>query len=110
MRRAFVLTGLAVHLIALAFLLPAAVTASPADEATFIIPASDGYGVAECLATGGDCAAGVAQAWCTAQGYARATQFGVIDRREATGSLKEEVAVTSRRSAPSVSITCSVAP
>lgn len=110
MRRALLLTGLAVHLVALTLILPAAVTASPADEATFIIPASDGYGVAECLASADDCAAGVAQAWCIAQGYVRATQFGFVDRREATGSLKEHVAVASRRGSPSISITCSVAP
>ncbi len=36
-------------------------------EKTFLIPSSDGYGVAECLTTGGECGQVVADAWCESQ-------------------------------------------
>lgn len=42
-------------------------------SSTFILPANDGYGVADCLAHGGECALTVANAWCSAQGYHHAS-------------------------------------
>jgi hypothetical protein len=46
-------------------------------EATFLIPAADGYGVADCLSgQNPECGTVVANAWCEAQGFARAQAFG----------------------------------
>lgn len=86
---------------ALAFasaLLLAAASASPAlagfagtdDKPTFLIPASDGYGVADCLARGDECAAQVANAWCAAQGYHHASGLSLAvgnDSRQHTGAV-----------------------
>ena len=47
-------------------------------EKTFLIPASEGYGVGECLTSpGSECGQVVADAWCEAQGFAAAQSFGV---------------------------------
>jgi hypothetical protein len=46
-------------------------------EAVFLIPAADGYGVADCLSgQNPECGTVVANAWCEAQGFARAQAFG----------------------------------
>ena len=71
--------------------------------ATFLIPVSDGYGVADCLASGAECGQVIATAWCEAQGYTLATAFGPAAREDVTGSV-EKVAVRSPDA--SVSITC----
>lgn len=47
-----------------------------ASRQTFIIPQSDGYGIAECFSEGHDCARVVADAWCEAHGNARAIAYG----------------------------------
>jgi hypothetical protein len=57
------------------------------DEATFLIPASEGYGVAECLTGGGDCGRVIAQAWCEAQGYGAVTAFGPLKAEDVTGAV-----------------------
>jgi hypothetical protein len=71
-------------------------------KATFVIPASDGYGVADCLTGGSDCGRIVADAWCEAQGFSRAETFGIA-AEEVTGSTD---AAISKRSAPPIAITC----
>jgi hypothetical protein len=49
----------------------------PAQESrTFVIAATSGYGVEECLDAGDECGRLVADAWCTAQGQGIATKFG----------------------------------
>jgi hypothetical protein len=45
----------------------------------FIIAASDGYGVEDCLAEGGECGRVVADAWCEAHGHGAAIAFGPAD-------------------------------
>jgi hypothetical protein len=50
-----------------------------ADGNTFIIAASEGYGVEDCLAEGGECGRVVADAWCEAHGHGAAISFGVAD-------------------------------
>lgn len=45
---------------------------------TFLIPARDGYGVADCLTRGDACAVQVANAWCAAQGYHHAADLRVV--------------------------------
>ena len=45
----------------------------------FIIASSDGYGVEDCLAEGGECGRVVADAWCEAHGHGAAISFGAAD-------------------------------
>ncbi|MBS7739218.1 MAG: hypothetical protein KF735_16980 [Chelatococcus sp.] len=100
MRRVLLLAGSAAAFVAAVSFLPQPKPANAATAAaTFIIPANDGYGVADCLATGGDCATGVANAWCVAQGYRTASAFGpASDITSSTG--------TSRSTAAAMAITC----
>ncbi|WP_204316103.1 hypothetical protein, partial [Serratia marcescens] len=57
-------------------------------EKTFLIPASEGYGVGECLTSpGSECGQVVADAWCEAQGFAAAQSFGVAAQDEYTGAI-----------------------
>ena len=74
-------------------------------EKTFLIPSSDGYGVAECLQTGtGECGQVVADAWCESQGYAKAASFGVAAQDEYTGAIESAPAV--KASDRPIRITC----
>ena len=43
---------------------------------TFIIAATAGYGVEDCLGEGGECGRVVADAWCEAHGRGAALKFG----------------------------------
>ena len=56
-------------------------------EKTFLIPASDGYGVAECLTGTATCGKVVADAWCEAQGFASSASFGPAASDEYTGAI-----------------------
>ncbi len=57
-------------------------------EKTFLIPSSDGYGVADCLTSpGSECGKVVANAWCESQGYASAGSFGTAAADEYTGAI-----------------------
>ncbi len=57
-------------------------------EKTFLIPASEGYGVGDCLTNGEtSCGQVVANAWCEAQGFAAAASFGVAEQDEYTGAI-----------------------
>jgi hypothetical protein len=57
-------------------------------ERSFLIPANDGYGVADCLATGAACGSIVANAWCEAHGLGKAAQFGPVDPADMTASVQ----------------------
>jgi hypothetical protein len=76
--------------------------ATPAD-ATFFVAANDGYGVAECLTSGSECGQVVADAWCEAQGYTRASSFGRTVPGDVTGSIRT-VSATQREHP--IAITC----
>lgn len=82
--------------------LPNAPTQANIVNATFVIPASDGYGVADCLTGGTECGRVVADAWCEAQGFSRAETFGRAVE-EVTGST--DIAMSKRSAAP-IAITC----
>ena len=43
---------------------------------TFVIAATSGYGVEDCLGEGGECGRVVADAWCEAHGQGAALKFG----------------------------------
>jgi len=105
MRRTFAVLGLCT----VASLAAASMTLLPnnsqasSTEATFLVPSSDGYGVAECLTSGSACGHVVANTWCEAQGYARAVSFRQIDADTTAGIQKVALGSKDRP----VSITCS---
>jgi hypothetical protein len=74
-------------------------------SATFLIPASDGYGVADCLASGAECGRVIATAWCEAQGFARVDTFGPSRPEDATGSIELAPAHPAAENRP-IAITC----
>lgn len=91
MRRAIALIGLFGIIgagMSLAVLPPSRTSAAPSANRTFLIPASDGYGVADCLSSkSSECGKIVADAWCEAQGFAKATSFGIAAREDFTGTV-----------------------
>lgn len=84
--------------------LPETTNAAEAADATFMVPAHDGYGVGECLATGGECGRLIANAWCETQGYARAVAFGPAASEDRTASIRT---VSTEATSRPVSVTCS---
>ena len=76
---------LAPSLAALVFL-AAAPSAHAAEVLDFVVPPSDGYGVADCMKPGEECGQVIADAWCEAHGHAHATAFGLTD--DVTGTIK----------------------
>ena len=54
------------------------------ESETFVISASEGYGVSECFTKGAACGPVMADAWCQSQGHARATAFGLASDITAT--------------------------
>ena len=80
--------------------------AATADNATFLIPASDGYGVGDCLSSSSsECGKVIANAWCEAHGFAKAASFGLAAPEDVTGSIERPAAV--RTAERPLSITCS---
>src|ERR1700686_2716985 len=59
--------------------------ARAAEGSTFIIAATDGYGVEDCLAERGECGRVVADAWCEAHGQGHARSYGLSD--DVTGAI-----------------------
>ena len=110
MRRAIAIFGFTAGLAVAAgsfILLPNGTSnAAGAKDAIFLIPAIDGYGVADCLTASGDseCGQVVANAWCESQGFARAASFGRAEADDTTGSI-ENAAATDSVQRPIV-ITC----
>ena len=87
--------------------LPTAATkaAATGDNATFLIPSSDGYGVEDCLSSSNECGRVIANAWCEAHGFARAASYGVAAPEDVTGSIERPAAL--RTTDRPLSITCS---
>ena len=72
-------------------IMPTSHTAAAANEPrTFLIPASDGYGVADCISSKAECGKIVANAWCESQGFGKAVAFGVAAREDFTGSVTKQ--------------------
>jgi hypothetical protein len=72
-------------------------------EETFLVPAHDGYGIAECLVSGHPCGQAIADTWCEAQGFTRATAFRQVAAEDVTGSVRKVALSTAH---PPVAITC----
>jgi hypothetical protein len=109
MRRVFAAFGFAALagtlLVSFMFIPSSPLRASAEKTATFLIPASDGYGIAHCLLAEAACGDVVANAWCEAHGYARAESYGAVAREDHTGSLSAVRVALREREAP-LSITC----
>jgi hypothetical protein len=60
---------------------------------SFIISATEGYGLEDCLGEGGDCGRVVADAWCEAHGQGAAISLGRAE--DVTGAI-----ILARSSAP----------
>lgn len=106
MRRAVALLGLFGIVgagISLSVLPATKTTAASTEPRTFLIPASDGYGVADCISTASECGKIVANAWCEAQGFGKAVAYGVADRADFTGTVSKPVAKAAEQP---LSITC----
>jgi hypothetical protein len=103
MRRVVMILGLALTVGAASSLLlvPTSAKAVKGKDATFLIPLSEGYGVAECLDGQGECGRVVADGWCEANGYSRAASFGQVAKDEVTGSID-----AAQRTEPALAITC----
>ena len=105
MRRAFAMLGLGSAMLFAAAsltLLPNGTRAS-STQASFLIPAADGYGVAECLISNQACGQVVADTWCEAHGYARAVSYRQVTAPETTGSVQKAALTPEDRP---VSVTC----
>ena len=105
MRRAIALSGFLFMLTVAAasfIVLPNGASQANIVNATFLIPASDGYGVADCLTGAAACGRIVANAWCEAHGFSRAETFGHAVE-DVTGSTEPTL---SNASARPIAITC----
>jgi hypothetical protein len=58
------------------FLMAMHFSAQAAETQTFVIPASDGYGIHECLLPGASCGQTLADAWCEAHGLDKSLAYG----------------------------------
>jgi hypothetical protein len=105
MRRAYAMLGLgtALSIAAASLMLLSDGTQASSNEATFMVPAADGYGVAECLISSQACGQVVADTWCEAQGYARAAFFKQVTPDEVMGTVQK---VSVQSDEMPVAITC----
>jgi hypothetical protein len=108
MRRAFALLGL---LSTLAAATSAGMLATSEEsraagraDATFVVPANDGYGFGECLTGASSCGKVIADSWCEAQGFRKAVSFNLVAAEDVTGAITVQPVP---RSTQPVSITCS---
>ncbi len=73
-------------------LAPMAPTLAFAGEGeNYVIPATDGYGISECLHGQSDCGRVMADSWCEAHGHAHALAYGTGD--DVTGSTGSSSAI-----------------
>lgn len=86
MRRSFAVLGLGFAALSVAAAMTLAPSQTKAAGPTFVIPANDGYGIAECVESASPCGKVVADAWCEAQGFRRSASVGPVDV-ETTGSI-----------------------
>ena len=105
MRRAYAMLGLGTTLFvaAASLTLLSDGTQASSTEATFMVPAADGYGVAECLISSQACGQVVADTWCEAQGYTKAVSFRQTAPDELTGSVQKASLSVKE---PPIAITC----
>ena len=63
-------------------------SAAQAEKRIFIVANNaDGYGVDRCLASGAQCGAAAAAAYCKSKEFAQATSYRQVDKDEITGAI-----------------------
>jgi hypothetical protein len=65
------------------------VSVAHAENRMFIVAnlADDGYGIDDCLSSGGACGKAVANSYCRSHDYAQAVSFRNVDRGDITGAI-----------------------
>jgi hypothetical protein len=106
MRRRVAMLGLVASVLGGATFLgmPESMSGEAPLNATFVVPADDSYGVAEC--TTAACGKVVADQWCVAQGFTRSVSFGDADPAEVTGSIQGRMMRSSLPESRPITITC----
>ena len=67
-----------------------AAASAQAERRVFIIANDgDGYGVDNCLASGGPCGTAVANSYCRSREFAQALSFRKVDRDDITGAIPD---------------------
>jgi hypothetical protein len=87
------LFGLGAVVVVTAFVAGLPQAGGAAESHEYEIAANDGYGLEDCLSTGGECGRVVADAWCEAHGHGHALSFGLrsaVDERPTRVSATEE--------------------
>jgi hypothetical protein len=79
MRRSELWPAILPFFVALALGVAAVNRSQAAEGSTFIIAATDGYGVEDCLGEGGECGHVVADAWCESHGHGAALSYGLAE-------------------------------
>jgi hypothetical protein len=76
-------------LLATAFAIAVCASAGQAAERRIFIIANnaDGYGVDRCLATGANCGAAAATAYCKSREFAQAVSYSKVDKDDITGAV-----------------------
>ncbi|MGL4441074.1 MAG: hypothetical protein ACRCUE_17570 [Bosea sp. (in: a-proteobacteria)] len=82
---------------------PSAAPRVKSEQSVFLLPPSDGYGMADCIAENRECGRIVANAWCESKGYAKAASFSLVSPTEITGSIKGRSGAATE---PPVMISC----
>lgn len=82
---------------------PSAAPRAKSEQSVFLLPPSDGYGMADCIAENRECGRIVANAWCESKGYAKAASFSLVSPTEITGSIHGR---GRKASEPPVMISC----
>ena len=72
---------------AMSMVLGAAASAQAEKRMFIIADDGDGYGVDNCLASGGTCGVAVANSYCHSREFAQATSFHKVDRDDITGAI-----------------------
>ena len=83
---------------------PSAAPSGKSEQNVFLLPPSDGYGIAECLTGQRECGKIVANAWCESKGFAKAASYGAVSATEITGSIAGRTSQPSTK--PPLMITC----
>jgi hypothetical protein len=85
-------------------------TAAHAEKRLFILASQpDGYGVDNCLASGGACGRSVANSYCRSHSFAQADSFRKVSRDDITGAIPTDVSASCKGGACDhyVAIQCS---
>lgn len=82
-------------LISLVTLLCFTSSSARAEQHRFLVANdSDGYGIDRCLASGENCGAAAANAYCRTQAFTAAATYHKIDQDDLTGAITKDAAVT----------------